>query len=103
MTVARIGDSVMGTCMWPVPPAGPGPLPCTGIITGGDPQNMSGGMPVARIGDTVVFPIGPAFIMTGTPNELSTAPPVARLGDTVIGPLVTAGIITMGDPNHMSM
>lgn len=103
MIVARIGDTVSGIMMYPPPPAGPGPIPGVGIITGGDPNNLSGGLPVARIGDTVMFPIGPAFITTGTPNELSTAPPVARVGDSVIGPLVTGGIITMGNANDMSM
>ena len=102
MTVARIGDSVMATCMWPVPPAGPGPLPCVGIITGGDPNDISI-MPEARIGDTVIFPIGPAFITAGNPNDMSAGMPVARIGDPVIGPLVTAGIITMGNPNEISM
>jgi len=103
MIVARIGDPVNGICMWPPPPSGPGPLPGVGIITSGNPQELSGGMPVARIGDMVVFPIGPAFITSGTPQDISAGMPIARAGDIVIGPLVTAGIIVGGMPDEISM
>jgi uncharacterized Zn-binding protein involved in type VI secretion len=99
-TIAKLGDQCFGIMMYP-PPIGP--VPGTGTIITGDPNNLIDGIPAARIGDTVMFPIGPAYIMTGAPNEISSGMPLARLGDVVSGPLVTNGMIIAGSPNELSV
>lgn len=80
MLFARIGDSVIGTCLCATPP-----YPAVGVISTGDPMHIDMGMPVARIGDMAIFPCGSAVITTGTPMDISTAMPVARMGDVVAG------------------
>jgi uncharacterized Zn-binding protein involved in type VI secretion len=101
MIVTRIGDSAFGTCFWPPPTAGPGPLPATGIVVTGDPMELNSGMPTSRIGDTLVFPCGTAMIMSGAVMDLATGMPTSNLGAMVVGPMVQA-VITSGDPLNIS-
>lgn len=80
MLFARIGDSVIGTCLCSTPP-----YPDVGIISTGDPLHLDTGQPVARIGDTAIFSCGTAIITTGTALDISSGQPVARTGDMVSG------------------
>lgn len=80
MIFARIGDSVIGTCVCSTPP-----YPDVGIIATGDPLHIDAGQPVARIGDTAIFSCGSAIISSGTAMDISCGQPVARTGDVVTG------------------
>lgn len=102
MIVNRIGDTVFGICFWPPPPAGIGPTPAVGIIVSGDPLALDSGLPIAGLGDTVIFPCGTAIIMGGTPMELNSGKPTSILGTTVIGPMVQA-VTVVGDPLNISV
>lgn len=94
MILARVGDTVIGTC-----PSPNGVIPAVGIITMGSPRALETGLPIARIGDIVTFPCGASTIVTGGSRYLEGGLPVARIGDTVSG--VGNGIITMGSPRYM--
>lgn len=82
--VARIGDSTFGTC-----PLGHPKKPWTGsgtIISGSGTTNADG-IPVARIGDSVLPGCGHvSTIVSGSGTTNADGIPVARVGDSVAGP-----------------
>lgn len=97
MIVAHVGDVVPGICVCvPVPP---GPFPATGVVSTGAPMFMTGGMPVATMGGSVImFPCGTSVIAMGNPMFTTGGLPIGRLGDSVtgcgIGTLVGTSTIT---------
>jgi len=101
MIKVRIGDVAMGICFWPPPPAGPGPLPSVGIISTGNPMDLSGGFPTAGIADIAIFPCGPALIMMPIPMDISLMPR-ATLGASVVGPICQSVVVT-GNPMDISI
>lgn len=80
MLFARIGDSVIGTCV-----CTPYPYPDVGVISTGDATHLDTGMAVAGVGNIAVFSCGSAVITTGTATDLTCGIMVARTGDAVSG------------------
>jgi len=101
MIKTRIGDIATGICFWPPPPAGPGPLPATGIVVSGNPMDLSGGLPTAGLGDIVLWPCGPGMITIGNPTNISMLPR-STLGAPVTGG-ISQGIISTGNPMDLSI
>lgn len=101
MLQTRIGDIAFGICFWPPPPAGPGPLPSTGIVVSGFGNMLSSGLPASSMGDIVMFPCGTSLIMGGLPTKLNPMP-ASTLGAPVLGPLVQAMIVS-GDPMSLNL
>jgi len=95
MLATRIGDTAVGWCPCPPSPS----CPATGVVVTGDPQNLSSGSPISRMGDIVMFPCGGFTIVFGSPNYLSSGLPVSTLGSTCIG--AGSGIIVTGDPQNL--
>jgi len=87
--VARIGDTTMGDCLaghpkYPKPGVG-------GIIMAGSGSTFADGIPVARIGDSVLCLCGfghTSAIVSGSGVSFADGIPVARIGDSVSGPYV---------------
>lgn len=93
--IARLGDIVVGTCITPV-----GPVPAIGIISSGG-SALEQGLPIARLGDIVMFPCGSSIIMSGSISYLEQGLPVARLGDIVQGP--GSGIISSASSQWLQL
>ena len=91
MLFAKVGDTVVGTCICSYPP-----YPDIGIIAYGDPMHIECGMPVARVGDTAIFSCGSGVIVSGSFFDISAGQPVARTGDTTqgcgVGTIVSSSI-----------
>lgn len=88
--VARVGDSVTGTCK-----ADSKHGSVTGTIVTGSPDTFEQNIPISRIGDTVTFSCGhSAQIVSGSPNVFVNDIPVARVGDNVDGDV--SGVIITG-------
>lgn len=65
-----------------------------GVITAGSPDVKSGGVPVARVGDTATCPLhGSAPIIAGSSSVFANGLPVARQGDA----LACGATIAMGN------
>ena len=94
----RLGDTAFGTCFWP-PPVGP--QPAVGIIISGNPQELSGGLPVAGVSDMVAFPCGIGLIMAGAPTDMNLFPQ-SSVGAPISGPMVQA-VTTSGNPQDLSI
>lgn len=80
MIMAKVGDTVVGTCVCAYPP-----YPDIGIIAAGDPTQIDTGLPIARVGDTVVFSCGTSVIVSGSFTDFSTGQMAAKVGDSVQG------------------
>jgi uncharacterized Zn-binding protein involved in type VI secretion len=84
--VARVTDRTDGTCRHR---SHKYPVKVGGTIIVGDPVTFADGLPVARIGDTVMADCGhTSVIVTGSPSTKATNIPFARLGDSVNGDYV---------------
>jgi hypothetical protein len=92
MFKSRVGDIVIGLCPCPPNPA----CPATGIVATGNMMDLSGGSPVSRVGDIVVFPCGISIITSGSIKYLSGGLPTAMLSSIVSG--TGNGIISTGNP-----
>ncbi len=83
MNIAIVGDVVPGTCL--CVPYPPGPYPATGTITSSGSQWFSNGLACAQVTTSVVsFPCGTAIIAGATMIN-SGGMPLARTGDSVSG------------------
>ena len=98
MYKVRIGDVVIGTCIWPLPV---GPQPAVGIVSTGSPADLSAGMPSAGLGDIVVWPCGAGVIAAALPNDISLAPR-ANVGMPTVG-ANNFGILSSGNPTDISI
>lgn len=98
MYKVRIGDVVVGTCIWP-PPVGP--TPAVGIVSTGDPTDLSAGMPSSGMGDIVIWPCGAGIIAAALPNDI-TMQPRANLGMPVLGGN-NYGVLSSGNPTDISI
>ena len=88
--VARIMDRTYGVCY-----AHKRPITVGGTIITGDPQTNADGLPVSRLGDTVLADCGhTSKIVTGSVPTFSSGIFVARLGDSVADGPYIATIIT---------
>jgi len=101
MITTRIGDMAFGICYYPPPPFGPGPTPSVGIVSSGDPNNLSGGLPTSALGDIVIFPCGVGIIVSGITNSLTSGVPTSSLGSSVVGPIFQGNIVS-GDTNNLN-
>jgi uncharacterized Zn-binding protein involved in type VI secretion len=73
----------------------PGPVPHVGgPIVSGAPTVLIGGMPAARISDTLVCVGPPDTIAMGSSSVIIAGMPAARLGDST----AHGGVIVMGCP-----
>ncbi|SOD90051.1 PAAR domain-containing protein [Spirosoma fluviale] len=91
---ARLTD--MHTCMMVQP--GPVPIPHVGgpIVGPGCPTVMIGGLPAARVGDSLVCVGPPDTIVKGSVTVLIGGAPAARMGDsTAHGGTIVAGFPTV--------
>lgn len=55
-----------------------------GVVLSGSPLSVSGGMPIARVGDLVACPLPghtPCVIVSGDPTLIVDGKPAARQGD----------------------
>jgi uncharacterized Zn-binding protein involved in type VI secretion len=92
--VARVTDPWSGICTCHSPP-----IPMTGQIITGSPDEFSGGLAVARVGDTVKGVCGhTGIINSGSSTNFTNGQKKAYVGSTTTGCLV--GTITAGNPNH---
>lgn len=81
MILSKIGDTAIGTCV-----CSPSPFPAVGIVMTGSTQVISGGMPIAQGGISIVmFPCGTSVIIPMGVSFISGGVPLAKLGDTVVG------------------
>lgn len=87
MIMAKVGDTVVGTCICSTPP-----YPDIGIIAVGDPTQIDTGRPIARVGDSVIFSCGTSVIVSGSFTDFAAGQPAAKVGDSVQG--CGQGIIT---------
>lgn len=92
MIMAKVGDTVVGTCTCSSPP-----YPDIGIIASGDPTQIDTGTPIARVGDSVIFSCGASVIVSGSFTDFSTGSSAAKVGDTVQG--CGQGVITAAGLN----
>lgn len=93
---ARVGD--MHTCPAQTP-AFPSPIPHVGgpIMPPGSPFVLIGGMPAARVGDTLTCIGPPDTIAKGSATVMIGGMPAARVGDTSCH----GGTIIVGCPTVM--
>jgi len=96
MLTIRIGDIAAGIC--PCPPA---MCPAVGVVATGNMMNIDTGMPIARLGDMVMFPCGSFIIMIGTPMDIEAGLPASTIGTSCVG--AGTGIVTTGNPTHIQM
>jgi len=90
--IARIGDSTFGTCPLGHPKK---PFVGSGVIISGSGTTHADGIPVARIGDSVLPGCGHvSTIVSGSGTSYADGIPIARVGDSVAGPYVAT--ITSG-------
>ncbi|PRY44129.1 putative Zn-binding protein involved in type VI secretion [Spirosoma oryzae] len=89
---ARLTD--MHTC-----PMTTGPVPHVGgpIVGPGSPQVLIGGLPAARVGDSLVCVGPPDSIIKGSATVLIGGAPAARMGDST----AHGGVIVLGYPTVM--
>lgn len=82
LPLARLNDLVTGICS-----AHPhGPIPAVGYIASASATVTAEGLPVARLGDTVITACGHSgLIASGSATVTAEGAPVARVGDTVSG------------------
>ena len=93
--VARVGDSVSGTCT-----AHDDDTPFTGAIVTGSGVTSVEGSPVARVDDTGTTSCGHNFIITsGSAIFFCDGKAVARVGDTISVIEGGSGTITSGAAN----
>jgi uncharacterized Zn-binding protein involved in type VI secretion len=88
---ARITDMHVCPMVTGVVPHVGGPIlpPCC-------PTVLIGGIPAARVGDTLVCAGGPDVIAVGSPTVTIGGAPAARIGDiTVHGGVITTGFPTV--------
>ena len=98
--IARQGDSAMGDCLaghpkYPKPGVG-------GIITGGSGTTNADGIPVARVGDSVLCLCGfghTSTIVSGSGTTNADGISVARIGDSVAGPYIATIVSGSGTSN----
>ncbi|WP_288426309.1 PAAR domain-containing protein [uncultured Spirosoma sp.] len=89
---ARLTD--MHTC-----PMTTGPVPHVGgpIVGPGSPQVLIGGLPAARVGDSLVCVGPPDSVIKGSATVLIGGAPAARMGDST----AHGGVIVLGYPTVM--
>ena len=94
--IARIGDSTFGVCPLDHSGAkGVQPYVGSGVIISGSGTTYADGIPVARIGDSVLPGCGHvSTIVSGSGTSYADGIPIARIGDAVAGPYVAT--ITSG-------
>jgi len=97
MLAVRIGDVAVGTCVCP-----PTICPVSGIVASGSFQYLEGMMPLARMGDVVIFPCGAFVIAGGSFTTIELGLPAAQLGSPCIGGL-GLGIVASGSFQHIIM
>lgn len=97
LPIARLNDLVTGVCT-----AHPnGPIPAVGYIASAAATVTAEGLPIARLGDTVVTACGHSgLIASASASVLAEGAPVARVGDTVSG--VFSGQIGTGAAKTLS-
>ncbi len=81
MIISKVTDLAIGTCV-----CSPSPFPATGIVMNGSTQVMTGGLPAAQAGVSIVmFPCGTSVIVPTGVSFISGGLPLAKMGDTVVG------------------
>jgi len=97
--IARIGDGFSGQCCCHVDPTCIG---MSGKIVSGSHNSMCDGIPIARVGDTVVGDCGhTGTIVSGSAITFIDGRPVARVGDSVSGCLI--GSIISGSSRNSTV
>lgn len=93
---ARLTD--MHTCPMQTP-AAPAPIPHVGgpIVGPGAPTVLIGGLPAAKLGDSLVCVGPPDSIIKGSATVMINNMPAARMGDTT----AHGGSIVLGFPTVM--
>jgi len=93
---ARLTD--MHTCPMQTP-AFPAPIPHVGgpIVGPGQPNVLIGGLPAAKVGDTLVCVGPPDSIIKGSATVMIGGAPAARMGDST----AHGGSIVLGCPTVM--
>lgn len=93
--VSRLTDQWSGTCTCHSPP-----IAMTGEITSASPDHFSGGLAVARVGDTVTGGCGHTGVIdSGSGTNFTNGKGKAHVGSTTTGCLI--GSITTGNPKHI--
>lgn len=96
--VARVGDTVVGTCR-----AHKSPRSYTAILTTGSGTVTADGQAVCRVGDIGVTDCGHTVqIVSGSSVAKANGIPVARVGDVVIVVEGGDGTIVSGSPTTKS-
>ena len=96
MLTVRIGDVALGMC--PCPPA---MCPSVGIVATGSFTNFDSGLPLARLGDIVMFPCGSFIISMGLPTDIEELLPATTIGAPCVG--AGSGLIVTGNPTHIQI
>ena len=94
--IARLGDSWSGKCL-----CHHSPISVTGTIITGSSDHFSGGLPVARIGDTVKATCGhTGKIVSGSSTDFTNIVEKAHIGSETDG-ICLVGVIVTGNPTHI--
>jgi len=96
MLAVRIGDTAVGIC-----PCPPSMCAATGIVASGSFSYIEEQAPLARMGDTVMFPCGAFIITSGTFNTIEGGMPATQIGAPCVG--AGTGVITSGSFKHILM
>ena len=95
LPTARVGDRTCGVCSHPSHLI---PISIGGVIVTGSTNSFCNGLPIARIGDTVMSYCGhTGHIVTGSMQTFFQALNVAKVGDKTAG--VYVATIVQGSPN----
>lgn len=96
--IARVQDITVGICCAHSKPTC---IAVGGLVANGAPTVTAEGLPVARLGDTVISACGhTALIASASASVFADGLPVARTGDTHSG--VFSGVISAGAPRTLA-